>query len=117
MDFFLFFLVSGLIAFTLFMIWSGANDAANSMGTAYGSKVFTLRRALTYGAICEMLGSISIGNFVSETIRSGIVKPSSYENEPLVFMYGMFAALFGAMLWLVIASYFGYVNISDFLFL
>ncbi|KAJ3445376.1 phosphate transporter [Anaeramoeba flamelloides] len=74
------------------------------MGTAYGSKVFTLRRALIYGAICEMLGSISIGNFVSETIRSGIVKPSSYENEPLVFMYGMFAALFGAMIWLFIAS-------------
>ncbi|KAJ6234973.1 phosphate transporter [Anaeramoeba flamelloides] len=107
MDIYLFYLVVGIIVFVLFTIGIGTNDAANSMGTAYGSMVFTLRRALLYGSICEIIGAVSIGAFVSETIQKGIVDPDFYKDDPLIYMSGMFSALFGAMVWLFIASILG----------
>lgn len=44
--------------------------------------------------------------FVSDTIRKGIVEINMYEDEPGTLMIGMFSAVVGSAIWLIIASWF-----------
>ena len=61
----------------LYMAWNiGANDVANSMADAVGSKSITLRNAVIAAAICEFLGAVLVGSSVTDTIRKGIIKPA-----------------------------------------
>src|SRR5690606_38902890 len=53
----------------------GANDVANNVGPAVGSKVLTLGGALLVAAIFEAAGALIAGGEVVGTIRSGIIKP------------------------------------------
>ena len=54
--------------------WSiGANDAANSLGTAVGSRVLTLRQAIILICIFGFLGAFLQGSYVVKTIGKGIV--------------------------------------------
>ncbi len=91
-----------------YMAWNiGANDVANAMGTSVGSKALTLKKAVFLAAILEFSGAFFVGSEVSETIQKGIVDPTVFSSEPLLFILGMMGALLATGVLLQIASYFG----------
>jgi len=89
----------------VFMAWGiGANDVANSFATSVGAKALTLKQAILVASVCEFGGAILLGSGVTDTIKSGIAKVSSYTYTPELLMYGMLCALFSAGLWLLLAT-------------
>ena len=93
------------VIFCLYMTWGiGANDVANAMGTSVGSKAITVKQALIIAAIFEVCGVIFAGGHVTETIRKGIIDPTSVANNPEVLIFGMLASLLAAGTWLMFAS-------------
>lgn len=84
----------------------GANDVANNVGPAVGSKALTLVGALIIAAICEGAGALLAGGDVVGTISKGIVDPASV-SDPQVFTLLMMSALVAAALWVNLATYIG----------
>lgn len=84
----------------------GANDVANNVGPAVGSKALTLGGALAIAAIFEAAGALIAGGDVVSTIRSGIIDPSKIADSE-TFVWIMMAALLAAALWLNIATAIG----------
>ncbi|MEL0113882.1 MAG: inorganic phosphate transporter, partial [Rickettsiales bacterium] len=82
----------------------GANDVANNMGPAVGSKALSLSAALAIAAIFEAAGALIAGGDVVKTISKNIISVDSFENE-LTFIWAMLSALLAASLWIHIASY------------
>jgi len=84
----------------------GANDVANNVGPAVGSKALTLVGALVIAAIFEAAGALIAGGDVVETIRSGIIDQSlaGHGNE---FIWLMMSALLAGAIWLNIATAMG----------
>jgi PiT family inorganic phosphate transporter len=92
----------------LYMTWGvGANDVANAMGTSVGSKAITVKKAIVIAAIFEFSGAFLAGGHVTGTIRKGIIDPA-FIPAPEILIFGMLAALLGAGIWLMVASYFGW---------
>ncbi|MBH1989433.1 MAG: inorganic phosphate transporter [Myxococcaceae bacterium] len=88
-----------------YMAWSiGASDVANAMGTSVGSHALTIKQAIAIAAIFEFLGAFLVGGHVTNTIKQGIVDPLSFVSDPLLFAWGMTAALFSTGIWLQFAS-------------
>ncbi|MBN1840750.1 MAG: inorganic phosphate transporter [Deltaproteobacteria bacterium] len=85
----------------------GANDLANAMGTSVGSRAITLKQALWISIIANLLGAVLAGGHVTSTISKGIIDPTLLTSEPNKLMFGMFAALISAGLWVHLATYFG----------
>lgn len=84
--------------------WSiGANDAANSLGTAVGSKVITLRRAIVLIVIFGFLGAYLQGAHVIKTIGKGVVPMDTLAKD--VSLYIALVACFAACAWIVLATY------------
>ncbi|MFN3985678.1 MAG: inorganic phosphate transporter [Rhodocyclaceae bacterium] len=81
----------------------GANDVANNVGPAVGSRALTLGGALVIAAIFEAAGAIIAGGEVVGTIRSGIIDPSMIPDAN-TFVWVMMAALLAAALWLNVAT-------------
>ncbi len=81
----------------------GANDVANNVGPAVGSKALTMGGALAIAAIFEAAGALIAGGEVVGTIRSGIINPDLIPNSN-VFVWLMLAALLAGALWLNIAT-------------
>jgi PiT family inorganic phosphate transporter len=135
-DAWLLLIVPALLGF--YMAWNiGANDVANSMGCAVGSKSITIRNAVIAAALCEFLGAVLVGAHVTDTIRKGIVRTEAIgivSNEkqeqqkaavapggaapraeaeaslsPAAFKLaiGMACSLLAAAIWLHTASFFG----------
>ncbi|MDP2923202.1 MAG: inorganic phosphate transporter [Candidatus Omnitrophota bacterium] len=97
-----------LIIFVLLMGagvgWSiGANDAANSLGTAVGSKVLTLRRAVILIAIFGFLGAFLQGEHVTKTIGKGIVPIDTLGKN--VALYLALVTCFATCAWVILATY------------
>ncbi len=84
----------------------GANDVANNVGPAVGSKALTLAGAILIAAIFESSGAIIAGGDVVSTIKKGIIDPS-FMPDAETFMTAMMAALLAAALWLNLATYLG----------
>ncbi|MBL6932494.1 MAG: inorganic phosphate transporter [Rhodospirillales bacterium] len=84
----------------------GANDVANNVGPAVGSKALTMVGALIIAAIFESSGAILAGGDVVKTIKNGIIDPSLMPDTQ-VFIWAMMAALLAAALWLNLATYVG----------
>ena len=100
-------LVAGII-FGFYMAWGiGANDVANSMADAVGSKALTVFWAVVLAAIFEFAGAYLVGGHVTDTIRKDIIETDAFANNPLVLATGLICALLAAAVWLNIASYFG----------
>lgn len=81
----------------------GANDVANNVGPAVGSRALTLGSALVIAAIFEAAGAIIAGGEVVGTIRSGIINPALIPDTD-TFVWIMMAALMAGALWLNIAT-------------
>uniref|UniRef100_A0A8C9VSK6 Phosphate transporter n=1 Tax=Scleropages formosus TaxID=113540 RepID=A0A8C9VSK6_SCLFO len=94
------FLIAFVLAFSV-----GANDVANSFGTAVGSGVLSLRQACVLATVFETLGSVLLGAKVSETIRKGIIDPAVYNGSEHVMMAGSVSAMFGSAVWQLLASF------------
>ncbi len=89
----------------LYMAWNiGANDVANSMASAVGAKAITMKQAIIIAGVLNFLGAVFVGGHVTETIRKGIVDPSSL-NSPNIVVYGALSALLAASLWITIATW------------
>lgn len=119
-----FFIVIGLVAVfvhtghnTLLLVFAtivggymamniGANDVANNVGPAVGSRAITLIGAIIIAAICEAMGAIIAGGEVVDTIKSGIIDARSL-SEPRIFVALMLAALTSGALWLHLATAIG----------
>lgn len=84
----------------------GANDVANNVGPAVGSKALTLGGALVIAAVFEAAGAIIAGGEVVGTIRNGIIDPSQIADAD-TFLWVMMAALLAAAIWLNIATVLG----------
>jgi inorganic phosphate transporter, PiT family len=84
----------------------GANDVANNVGPAVGSKALTMAGALVIAAIFEATGAIVAGGDVVSTIKKGIIDPAAMENNQ-VFIWAMMSALFAAAAWVNIATWVG----------
>ncbi len=91
-----------------YMAWNiGANDVANAMGTSVGSRALSLKRAVFLAACLEFSGAFFIGSDVSKTIQNGIIEPTVFVGEPMVFILGMMGALLATGVLLQLASYYG----------
>lgn len=84
----------------------GANDVANNMGPAVGSKALTMTGAIIIAAICEILGALIAGGEVVSTVGSGIVSVDAIGDQKQ-FVTLMLAALISGAIWLNIATVIG----------
>ena len=53
----------------------GANDVANNMGPAVGSRALTMAGALAIAAVCETAGAILAGGDVVTTVSKNLLRP------------------------------------------
>lgn len=81
----------------------GANDVANNVGPAVGSKALTLVGAIVIAGIFEASGALIAGGDVVSTIKKGIIDPSMIKDSG-VFIWLMMAALLAGAIWLNIAT-------------
>ncbi len=100
----------------LYMAWNiGANDVANSMADAVGSKSISVTQAVVLAGICEFAGAVLAGAPVTDTVRKGIVDPNTFltltglthPQAAALFVIGMTSALLAAAIWLNVASIMG----------
>lgn len=84
----------------------GANDVANNVGPAVGSKALTMTGALVIAAVCESAGALIAGGDVVSTISKGIIDPSLMPDSE-TFIWAMMSALLSAALWVNLATVIG----------
>ncbi|KPK44805.1 MAG: hypothetical protein AMJ65_01975 [Phycisphaerae bacterium SG8_4] len=100
-------IVVAAIMVGFYMAWNiGANDVANSMACAVGSKALTVAWAVVLAGICNFCGAVLVGSHVADTVRKGIISTQVFTNDPRMLAHGMLCALLAAAVWLNLASYF-----------
>ena len=82
----------------------GANDVANNVGPAVGSKALTMGGAIIIAAIFEASGAFIAGGDVVKTIKKGIIDIDAFGGNVDPFIWAMMAALLAAALWLNFAT-------------
>jgi len=97
------FLIIGAVFGAYMAMNIGANDVANNVGPAVGSKAITLFWAIVIAAIFEAMGAIIAGGDVVGTIKSNIIDPDMIEKTEY-FVWAMTASLLAAALWLNLAT-------------
>ncbi len=91
-----------------YMAWNiGANDVANSMACAVGSRALTVFWAVLLAALCNFFGAVLVGSHVTDTVRKGIIDTQAFTHDPRMLAHGMLCALLAAAACLNIASYLG----------
>ncbi len=81
----------------------GANDVANNVGPAVGSKALTLTGAIIIAGIFEASGALIAGGDVVSTIKKGIIDPALITDGE-TFIWLMIAALLAGAVWLNMAT-------------
>ena len=84
----------------------GANDVANNVGPAVGSKSLTMGGAIVIAGIFEAGGAYIAGGDVVGTIKKGIIDIDAFGGNTDSFIWAMMAALLAAGLWLNLATKF-----------
>lgn len=82
----------------------GANDVANNVGPAVGSKALTMGGAIIIAVIFEAGGAFIAGGDVVSTIKNGIIDINAFGTNTDSFLWAMMAALLAAALWLNVAT-------------
>ncbi|MFC1782980.1 inorganic phosphate transporter [Planctomycetota bacterium] len=101
-------LIIAAVIIGIYMAWNiGANDVANSMADAVGSRALTIFWAVVLAGICEFAGAVLVGSHVTNTIRKGIIDTQPFVKNPQILAHGMICAMLAAAIWLNLASYFG----------
>jgi len=100
------FLIIGSVFGAYMAMNIGANDVANNIGPAVGSRALTLFGAIVIAAIFEASGAFIAGGDVIKTVKKGIIDPALIQ-DPQVFIWAMTAALLSAALWLNFATSIG----------
>lgn len=99
-------LISSAIVGAYMAMNIGANDVANNMGPAVGSRAISLGGAILIAAVFEAMGAIIAGGEVVGTIKGAIIDPTGIERVA-DFAWLMFSALLAAALWLNLATALG----------
>ncbi len=81
----------------------GANDVANNVGPAVGSKAITIFGAILIAIVFESAGAMIAGGDVVGTIKKGIISPNLIESTD-EFVWLMISALLAAAIWLNFAT-------------
>ena len=84
----------------------GANDVANNVGPAVGSRALTMAGAIIIAAIFEASGALIAGGEVVGTIKKGIINPALIGDTD-TFIWVMMGALLAGAVWLNIATALG----------
>ncbi len=101
-------LVIAAIIIGFYMAWNiGANDVANSMADAVGSRALTIFWAVVLAGVCNFCGAVLVGSHVTDTVRKGIIDTQAFTHDPRMLAHGMVCAMLAAAVWLNLASYFG----------
>ncbi|MCK5111310.1 MAG: inorganic phosphate transporter [Arcobacteraceae bacterium] len=100
------FLIIGAVFGAYMAMNIGANDVANNVGPAVGSKALTLFWAIVIASMFEAAGAFIAGGDVVKTIKKGIIDPALI-NDPQIFIWAMTASLLSAALWLNFATSIG----------
>ncbi|MEA3354380.1 MAG: inorganic phosphate transporter [Campylobacterota bacterium] len=100
------FLIIGAVFGAYMAMNIGANDVANNVGPAVGSKALTMMGAIVIAAIFEASGALIAGGDVVKTIKKGIIDPGMF-TDPEIFVWAMTAALLSAAIWLNLATAIG----------
>ena len=82
----------------------GANDVANNVGPAVGSKALTMGGAIVIAGVFEAAGALIAGGEVVNTIKKGIIDISAFGTNTDSFIWAMMAALLAAAVWLNFAT-------------
>ena len=83
----------------------GANDVANNMGPAVGSKALTMGGALLIAATFEAAGALLAGGDVVNTVARDLLISDAISSDRFVLL--MMAALLASALWVNLATYIG----------
>jgi len=81
----------------------GANDVANNVGPAVGSRAISMTGAIIIAAVFEMAGALIAGGDVVATVQKGIINPAMIADTDR-FILVMIAALLAGAIWLNIAT-------------
>ncbi|WIJ27068.1 anion permease [Devosia sp. RR2S18] len=92
--------ISGYMAINV-----GANDVANNMGPAVGSRAITMVGALMIAAIFEAAGALLAGGDVVNTVARDLLTRSDFDGDTFIFV--MMAALLASALWVNLATIIG----------
>jgi len=83
----------------------GANDVANNMGPAVGSKALTMGGALLIAGVAEAAGALLAGGDVVNTVARDLLVGQNFTSEQFVQL--MMAALLASALWVNLATFIG----------
>jgi PiT family inorganic phosphate transporter len=72
-----------------------------------GAEAITLKQAIFIGSILCFIGATFVGSHVTETIKKGIVDPSTVGNLE-VMIKGLLASLIAASLWITFSTWFAW---------
>ncbi|KAI2705836.1 hypothetical protein DTO006G1_9853 [Penicillium roqueforti] len=85
----------------------GANDCANSWSTSVSSRSLKHWQAMILASIMEFAGAVGVGNSVSDTIRTKIVKIDAFADNAPLLMLGMCCAVVASSLYLTFCTKIG----------
>ena len=104
MDYSLWLIIGGSSAIAFYMAWSiGANDVANSMATAVGSKAITFKQAVIIAGILNFVGAVFVGPTVAETIKGKIINVDII--SPEILLFGFISSLLAAAIWVTLSTW------------
>jgi PiT family inorganic phosphate transporter len=83
----------------------GANDVANNMGPAVGSRAISMTGALIIAAIFEAAGALLAGGDVVSTVARDLLTVPDMEGRAFVMV--MMSALLASALWVNLATFIG----------
>lgn len=94
--------------FALNVAWSmGANDVANAMGTAIGSRVLSLGQALVLAGVLEFVGAVFFSQRVVQRLATDVTHAEQFADAPQTLALGMMAVLLASGVWIQIATLWG----------